>query len=102
MKDVSFSIPIFPSGIGAMLHADAPAAMRQILADAPPPSHPIWRGSPARTFLEKKTFSVVAGTTSERWLAARLKEFQLDAGVVSVASYEAGIERVLNRSSEVF
>src|SRR5438045_455943 len=48
MKDVSFSIPIFPSGIGAMLHADAPAALRQILADAPPPSHPIWRGSPAR------------------------------------------------------
>jgi ABC-type amino acid transport substrate-binding protein len=44
-KEVSFSIPIFPGGIGAMMRMDAPAPLRAILADAPPPSHPVWRGS---------------------------------------------------------
>ncbi len=101
MQEIAFSIPIFPSGIGAMLRADAPRLLRQVL-EGPPPSHPIWRGSPARTLLEKRIFSVLAGTTSEGWLAGRLKEFQLDATVAPVANYEAGIQRVLNRGSDVF
>jgi polar amino acid transport system substrate-binding protein len=100
-KDVAFSIPILPSGIGALLRADAAAALRFVLAQGRPPSNPVWRGSPARTVLERKTFSVVAGTTSEPWLAGRLGAFQLDASVVPVASYDAGIRRVLDRNSDV-
>jgi polar amino acid transport system substrate-binding protein len=99
-KDVDFSVSIFPGGIGAMLRVDAAPALRDILAEAPPPSHPIWRGSPARTFLEKKTFSVVKGTTSESWLAGRLKEFEIAATVAPVEDYETGIQRVLNGSSD--
>lgn len=100
-NDVDFSIPIFPGGIGAMLRADAAPALRDILSEAPPPSHPIWRGSPARAFLEEKTFSVVRGTTSESWLAGRLKEFEIAANVVPVDNYETGIQRVLSGSSDV-
>ena len=48
-KEVAFSIPIFPSGIGAILRADSSAALRDLLSNAPPQSRPIWRGSPART-----------------------------------------------------
>jgi polar amino acid transport system substrate-binding protein len=99
-KDVSFSIPIFPSGIGAILRADAPVQLREVLAGRPS-SGPIWRGSPAR-ILEKKTFSVVANTTSASWLADRLDKFQIDATVAPVDSYQAGIQRVLDRSSDVF
>jgi polar amino acid transport system substrate-binding protein len=100
-KQISFSIPIFPSGIGAMLRADAPAQLRQVLAEGRPSSRPVWRGDPARTVLEKKTFSALTGTTSATWLAGRLNEFQLDANVVPVASYDEGIKRVLDRSSDV-
>ena len=100
-KDVAFSIPIFPGGIGAMLRADAQPALRDILAEAPPPSHPVWRGAPAKTFLEKKTFSVVKGTTSESWLAGRMKEFNFAVNVAPVDNYEDGIQRVLNGSSDV-
>ena len=99
-KDVSFSIPIFPSGIGAILRADASrraarrpgrkAAVGTDLACAP-----------AR-ILEGKTFSVVSGTTSESWLAGRLDKFQITAKVVPVESYEAGVRRVLDRGSDVF
>ena len=99
-KDVSFSIPIFPSGIGAILRADAPAQLRDVLAGRPS-SGPIWRGSPAR-ILEKKTFSAVTGTTSASWLADQLDKFHIDATIAPVDSYQAGIQRVLDRDSDVF
>jgi ABC-type amino acid transport substrate-binding protein len=99
-KDVSFSIPIFPSGIGAILRADAPVQLRDVLAGRPS-SGPVWRGSPAR-ILEKKTYSVVTGTTSASWLADRMNQFHIDATVAPVDSYQAGIKRVLDRSSDVF
>jgi ABC-type amino acid transport substrate-binding protein len=101
-KQVAFSIPIFPSGIGALLRADASVALRQILAEGQPPSHPVWRGSPARTLLEEKTFSVVTGTTAVSWLAGRLDAFEISAIVAPVESYDAGIRRVLDRGSNVF
>jgi polar amino acid transport system substrate-binding protein len=99
-KQVSFSLPIFPSGTAALLRADAPAPLQDVLAGRPQ-SGPIWRGSPAR-ILEAKTFSAVAGTKTESWLRGRLKDFQLDARVVPVDSYAAGIARVLDHSSDVF
>ena len=58
--------------------------------------------APRPQILEKKTFSVVTGTTSESWLAGRLNAFKLTAKVVPVDSYDAGIQRVLDRSSDVF
>ena len=99
-KDVAFSIPIFPSGIGAVLRIDAAAGLREVLSGAPA-SGPTWRGSPARV-LEKKTISVVKGTTSEIWLAAQFEKLQIPASVAAVDSYEAGISRVLDFSSDVF
>jgi len=100
MKEVSFSIPIFPGGIGALLRADAPTGLKDVLSGRPA-SGPIWRGNPAQV-LQAKTFSVVAGTTSEKWLAERLDTLRIDASVAPVPDYEAGIRRVLDRSSDVF
>jgi len=99
-KEVSFSIPIFPSGIGAILRWDAPAPLREVLAGTPP-SGPIWRGSPAR-ILDKKTFAVVKGTTGEKWVADRMQKFNIDASVSTTDSYEAGIQQVLDGDSDVF
>jgi polar amino acid transport system substrate-binding protein len=99
-KAVSFSIPIFPAGIAAMLRSDAPRALQDVLAGRPP-SGPIWRGSPAR-ILEDKTFSAVSGTTGETWVAKRLNDFQLTAEVVPVESYDAGATQVLDRTTDVF
>ena len=76
--DVSFSIPIFPSGTGALLNAASPLAVREVLAQGQPSGRPIWRGSPARTVLEQMTFSAIAGSTSESWLKERVSTFNLD------------------------
>lgn len=99
-KEVSFSIPIFSSGIGAVLRSDAPGPLRDVLAGTPP-SGPVWRGSPAR-ILDKKTFTVVKGTTGEKWLAERMQAFKIDASTSTADSYEAGIQQVLDGTSDVF
>jgi polar amino acid transport system substrate-binding protein len=99
-KQVSFSMPIFPSGIAAMLRADSPRALRDVLAGRPP-SNPIWRASPAQ-ILQDKTFAVVKGTTGEKWLEGRLNDFQLPTKVVTVDSYDAGIQSVVDGGASVF
>ena len=99
-RDVSFSIPIFPGGIGALLRTDAQARLRDVLNERPR-TDPTWRGS-AGQLLQEQTFSVVAGTTAEPWLARKLAEFKLTAKVVPVDGYEAGIQGVLDRRAHVF
>ena len=99
-KDVSFSIPTFPGGIGAILRSDASFRLKEVLSQQKP-SRVLWRASPAQ-ILEKQTFSIVKGTTSEAWLADRIAKLQVAAKVVPVASYDEGIKRVLDRSSTVF
>lgn len=100
--EVSFSLPVFPSGTGAVLRADAPAGMREILLQERMPARSIWRGAPARTFLQQKTFSALPGTVSEAWLKERMKTLQLSSVFVPVTSFEEGIQRVIDRKTDVF
>jgi putrescine:ornithine antiporter len=99
--EVAFSIPTFPGGIGALLRADSPSGLREVLSGRPSEFRPTWRAH-AGQILQAQTFSVVAGATSEGWLAGRLKDFQLTAKVAPVDGYEAGVRGVLDRSSNVF
>jgi putrescine:ornithine antiporter len=99
-KQVSFSIPIFLAGLGALLRSDAPAQVRDVLSGHEPPYRPLWRGSIGLA-LQHRTFSAVTGTTSLTWLNSKIGEFQIDAKVVPVNSHDAGVQRVLNRSSDV-
>jgi polar amino acid transport system substrate-binding protein len=101
-KNVSFSIPTFPAGIGAVMRSDRSFPLRALLTGGDASSHPIWRGEPARALLQKTTFSVLTGTTSQATLMNRLAELQLDVNVVPVDNYKVGIERVLDRQSDVF
>jgi putrescine:ornithine antiporter len=100
-QDVSFSISIFPGGIGALLRSDSSYRLREVLTKGQAASRPFWRASPAQ-FLQQQTFSVVAGTTSEKWLAGRMEKFQLSAKVVPAENYEDGVRKVLDRTANVF
>jgi polar amino acid transport system substrate-binding protein len=99
-QDVSFSLPIFPGGIGALVRSDAPARLQLVLEGRPLPDRAMWRANPAQV-LQHKTFSAVAGSTAEAWLLKRIDVFDIIAKVVTVDAYAAGVERVLNRSSDV-
>jgi putrescine:ornithine antiporter len=100
-RDVAFSLPIFPSGIGALLRADSPTRLREVLEGRPPPYRPLWRASPVQV-LQQRVFSAISGTTAEAWLAERKGSLKITSEVVPVDGYEAGIERVLSRKSDVF
>lgn len=99
---VSFSLPVFPSGTGVVLRADAAAKLREVLTEEAITARPIWRGAPARTFLDQKTFSAVAGSSSEEWLMARMKTLELSSVLAPVASHDEGVARVLDGSSAAF
>jgi len=99
-KEVAFSLPIFPGGVGALMRADAAARLRMSLQGQSMPNQPLWRGNPA-VVLQHKTFSAIAGTTSESWLAERIHTFKISAKVVLVDSYDAGVEAVLKGSTDV-
>jgi polar amino acid transport system substrate-binding protein len=100
-REVSFSLPIYPSGIGALLAANAPPELEAILERGSPPTRPIWRGSPARTLLEQQTFAVVANTRAVDWLRERATAFDIDAKIIPVDSYEAGVQSLIEGGSDV-
>ncbi len=99
-KTVSFSIPVFPSGVTALLRADSPARLRALLSGQEPPYTPRWRASLGQV-LEKRILSAVAGTTAETWLRQRRDALDVHAEIVPVQSYAEGVERVLGRRSAV-
>jgi polar amino acid transport system substrate-binding protein len=99
-QDVSFSIPVFASGVRAALRADAAAALREALSETPR-ERPVWRGSPAAKLLEKKSFAVVSGTTTESWLASRLDSFQIDAKTVPVPDFRTGLQQLTEGKVDV-
>ena len=99
-EQVDFSLPIFPSGIGALLRADAPERLKDLLSGKRDNS-PQWRAS-AGQLLQAQVFTVVTGTTAEPWLASKLNGFNLTAKVVKVSGYEVGIQGVADRMANVF
>jgi ABC-type amino acid transport substrate-binding protein len=99
-RTVSFSIPIFPSGIGALLRTDAPERLKDALEGREPPYRPLWRASLAQV-LEKRVLSAQAGTTTESWLTRKREEFGVNAEIVTVKSYREGVDRVMGRRSDV-
>jgi ABC-type amino acid transport substrate-binding protein len=98
-KKVAFSLPIFPSGIGALLRVDAPPRVRAALEGREPPYRPRWRASLAEA-LEKRVLTAQAGTTAADWLAKRRGELEVNAEIVNVSSYAEGVQRVLVRTSD--
>lgn len=101
MQEVAFSTATFPGGIGALVRTDAPTRLKETLNGRQPATRPTWRAS-AVSVLQAQTFAVLAGTTTEDWVARKKQEFQLVSTVVPVTSYEAGVRQVLDRKVNVF
>jgi putrescine:ornithine antiporter len=101
-KEVSFSIPIFQGGLGALVRADAPAGLVRSLSERPAPSGPLWRGTPTEGVLQAQTVAVVGGTPSEKVVADRLAKLQLATRVAPVKEFPQGVQAVVDRKANVF
>jgi putrescine:ornithine antiporter len=99
-QGMSFSIPVYPGGIGAVLRSDASPGLKEVLSGVGP-SHPTWRAAPAQ-LLSRQTISVVADSPAQRWLGGKLSQFQITASVVPVTDVQSGMRKVLDRQSNVF
>ena len=99
-EEVSFSLPIFPGGVGALVRTDTATRLQLVLEGRPVPNQPLWRGYPAQV-LQHKAFSAVADSTSETWLAERINKLGIIATPISVESYDAGIAQIVDGSSDV-
>lgn len=99
-KVVSFSIPIFPNGIAALVRKDADSHLRDLLSGVPS-TDPTWRASAGR-LLSKQTFSFVANTAADNWVRTKGHQFQLKSEMVPADGYETGARRVLDHGASVF
>jgi putrescine:ornithine antiporter len=99
--EADFSIPIFPGGIGGVLRSDSSPRLRDVLSGRGQVFNPVWRAN-ATQLLRSRDFTVVEGTTAQTWLGKRLNDLEVLAGVAPVNSYKEGIQRVLDRRSDVF
>lgn len=100
-KAVAFSIPTFAGGIRAVVRNDITPQIREAL-ELNPRQRPIWRGTPAQGMVEATRFATVAGTSSERRLAAIIKKFKLNTATVSVPDYASGLRFLLEDKIDVF
>ncbi len=98
--NASFSLPIFPGGISALVRSDASKALQNALEQRPLPYKPIWRASPFSA-IQHRTLSVVAGTPAVDWAKDRASKLDLIATLDTVNSHETGVAKVVKRDSDV-
>ena len=100
-KQVAFSIPIFPGGVGAIVRSDSPKQLRNILSGQAQEYRPTWRAV-ALNVLREQTFAAVGGTTAEQWLNQKGKELQVEWRLTPAPSYDAGVDAVAQSKASAF
>jgi len=100
-KQVEFSIPVFPGGVGALVRADAPKQLTDLLAGKAKEFRPTWRAVALNVLSEQK-FAAVAGSTGEAWVAKKANELQVQFRVTPVPNYDAGVQAVSGSKASAF
>lgn len=98
-KEAGFSIPVFPGGIGALIRTDAPPHLDEVLTNRKS-SQPNWRASSAQ-LLQTQIFTAVNGSPAAAWMTGKMKEFQLTSKVDPSDTYDAGLQKLLDRKANV-
>lgn len=100
-RQVSYSIPVFASGVGVVVRKNASSRLKDILSGRTPPSGPTWRANADRLLRESR-FSVIEGTRSQRVFEQRMRELKLIPEVSTVSDVDSGIQSVLDGRSNAF
>jgi len=91
-ETVSFSIPVFQTGVSPVMRADAPAFLQDTLARRKPTLPP--RAAFMEAF-EDRNFGARSNTTAETWLRDSVATLASNASIMAVDSHDEGIRRVL-------
>ncbi len=96
---VSFSIPVFSTGIGAAVSKDAPALLKEVLVEGGPA---VLSDAAITEALEGKTLLVRAGTTAEEWVRGSPLEKIKGVTVATTDDHKAGLESVAVGTADVY
>ena len=77
----------------ALVRADAPARLREVLSRRPPEFAPVLARAPSARSCRRRPSRSSRARRARAWLASRAKDFQIAAQVAPVESYEAGVRR---------
>jgi len=98
---VSYSLPVFNGGIGVLLRADSPRALRDVLNGKVAATGPIWRATVNRG-LANHTYAVRAGTVTEEWVRDKTRQLGVSVNVITVDEDAKGVEMVRSRQADAF
>jgi polar amino acid transport system substrate-binding protein len=89
-QQVSYSIPVFATGVGAVVRTNGTARLQEILSGRPPSTR------------QMHTFSFVADTRVEPAVIERLRTQQLTVTTLPVKDYQAGLDALITERTDVF
>ena len=87
---VSFSVPIYVGGLGVLVRADAPPALKKVLNGEVAHTGPSWRAT-INGGLQNRAYAVLAGSDTESLVRESITAFGVIAKVVPIKTYEAGV-----------
>jgi putrescine:ornithine antiporter len=100
-EHASFSIPIYVTGVGALVREDASPALLRVLNGEVPHTGPTWRAT-VNSGLSNHTYAVHAGSTSDALVRERITTLGVIAKVITVRTYEEGIQMVADKRADAF
>jgi polar amino acid transport system substrate-binding protein len=98
---VAFSLPIYTSGVGVVLHKNAPQTLVRVLEGKVAHTGPTWRAT-INQGLANHTYAVHAGTVTEAWVRERVATLGVVATVITVQTHEAGIDLVESNKADAY
>ncbi len=98
-ETVSFSIPVFLTGISPLMRVDAPAFLQDTLAMRRPTLP--GRATLMQAFTDRK-FGARANTTAETWLRGSIDKLASNAELAPVESHDEGLRQVADGEIDAY
>jgi putrescine:ornithine antiporter len=100
-EQVSFSVPIYFTGIGALVRKDAPPALIRVLSGQISHTGPTWRAT-VNAGLANHNYAIHSGTVQASWVRERVARLGVIVKLTVVDSYAAGLQAVEERRVDAF
>ena len=98
-ETMAFSIPIFSTGVGAVVNKDAPDLLKEILVTGGPAA---FSGAAVSEALKGRTVGVHVGTTAEVWLKSGPLSKVEGMTVATVKDHGAGVSAVASGTMDAY
>ncbi len=96
---VSFSIPVFASGISALTRSDAPESLQRVLLGEKAHTGPISRATVNRGIANHK-YVVLKGSVSEEWVKAQVANLGVTVKIIAAETPEEALKLLTSKKAD--